>query len=73
LRLVLVAGKKLPTHQVASLLTVQCIEGSVEFATRRSSRVMRAGTLLFLGPGEPHSVEALENSSLLITRLASGD
>lgn len=57
LRLVLVAGKKLPTHQVPSLLTVQCIEGSVEFTARGNSQVMRAGTLLFLGPGEPHSVE----------------
>ena len=71
LRLVLVAGKKLPTHQVASRLTVQCIEGSVEFAARGRSHVMRAGTLLFLGPGEPHSVEPLENSFLLITRLLS--
>ena len=32
-RLVLLAGKKLPQHQVASVITVQCLEWAVEFET----------------------------------------
>jgi quercetin dioxygenase-like cupin family protein len=68
-RLVLLAGKKLPQHQVASVITVQCIEGAVQFEAHGRSQLMRAGTMLFLAPGEPHSLEARENSSVLVTML----
>ena len=68
-RSVLPAGKKLPLHQVASVITVQCIEGAVEFEAHGRSQLMRAGTMLFLAPGEPHSVEAVEDSSILVSML----
>jgi len=50
LRLVLPAGKKLPQHHAASAITVQCIEGAVEFEAHGRSQLMRAGTMLFLAP-----------------------
>ena len=68
-RLVLPAGKKLPQHHVASVITVQCIEGTVELEAHGRSQLMRTGTMLFLAPGEPHSLEALEDSSILVTML----
>jgi quercetin dioxygenase-like cupin family protein len=69
MRLVLPAGKRLPQHQVPSVITVQCIEGAVELEVHGRSRLMRAGNMLFLAPGEPHSLEALEDSSILVSML----
>ena len=68
-RSVLPAGKKLPLHQVASVITVQCMEGAVKFEAHGRSQIMRGGTMLFLAPGEPHSIEALEDSSILVSML----
>jgi len=68
-RMVLVAGKSLPEHQVPSVVTVQCLEGAVELAAHGRSRVMRAGSLVYLSAGEPHALKALEDSSVLITML----
>ena len=68
-RSVLLAGKKLPLHHVASAIIVQCLEGAVEFEAHGRSQLMRAGTMLFLAPGEPHSVKAIEDSSILVSML----
>jgi quercetin dioxygenase-like cupin family protein len=70
LRLVLPAGKKLPQHHVASVYYSPVHRRSRRVYAHGRSRLLRAGTMLFLAPGEPHSVEAIEDSSILITRLA---
>ena len=70
IRMVLPAGKKIPRHQAPSAITVQCLEGAIEFESHGRTQLMRAGTMLFLTPAEPHALEALENSSVLVTRLA---
>ncbi len=67
IRLVLPAGKVIPTHKVAGEITVQCLEGRVAFNARGKTQDMQAGHLLFLAAGEPHSVTAVEDSSLLVT------
>jgi hypothetical protein len=41
--LVLPAGKKLPQHQAASVITVQCIEGAIGFEIHGHSQLMRPG------------------------------
>lgn len=68
--MVLPAGKKIPRHQAASAITVQCLEGAIKFESHGRTQLMRAGTMLFLVPAEPHALEALQNSSVLVSRLA---
>lgn len=62
-------GKELPEHQVASAITLQCLQGMVEVVAHGRSQAMRAGTMMYLAGGEPHAVKALEDSSLLVTLL----
>tara|TARA_R110002111_G_scaffold262613_1_gene339539 strand:- start:153968 stop:154300 length:333 start_codon:yes stop_codon:yes gene_type:complete len=69
IRLVLKAGKEIATHSTSAPITVQCLEGKVIFSTLGNALEMRAGDLLFLNGGEPHSVNAVENSSMLLTIL----
>ncbi|MFX1766647.1 cupin domain-containing protein [Paraburkholderia sp. A1RI-2L] len=66
-RLVLPAGKHIPEHRAPGEITVQCLEGIVKFGTSARTQVMRSGDLLFLLPGEPHWLEAVENGSVLVT------
>lgn len=68
-RMVLPAGKAMPSHQVKGEITVQCLEGSVEFKVGDAGRVMHQGELLCLAGGVAHSVTALEDASVLVTIL----
>lgn len=71
-RMVLLAGKEMPEHQVVGELTVQCLEGSVEFSIGSTRDVMRSGDLKCLAGGIPHSLRAIEDSSVLVTLLLHG-
>ncbi len=71
-RLVLLAGKEMPEHQVVGELTVQCLEGCIEFSIGTTHDVMRAGDLKCLAGGIPHSLRAIEDSSVLVTLLLHG-
>jgi quercetin dioxygenase-like cupin family protein len=72
-RLVLAAGKSLPEHAVPSVTTLQCLEGIVELAAHGRSCKMRAGSLVYLAPGEAHALKALEDSAVLVTLLVHRD
>ena len=67
MRLILPAGKAVPSHQVRGELTIQCLEGSFEFTAGGRTQVMRAGQLLHLLGGAEHSLVALEDASALVT------
>jgi quercetin dioxygenase-like cupin family protein len=69
IRIVMTAGKNLPPHAVAGEITVQCLEGRVEFRVGKVRHELTAGTLLFVTGGEEHSLHAIENSSVLVTIL----
>ena len=71
-RIVLLAGKEMPEHEVVGELTVQCLEGSVEFSIGTTRDVMRVGDLKCLAGGIPHSLRAIEDSSVLVTLLLHG-
>lgn len=71
-RMVLLAGKEMPEHDVVGELTVQCLEGSVEFSIGTMRDVMRPGDLKCLAGGVPHSLRAIEDSSVLVTLLLHG-
>lgn len=66
-RMVLLAGKEMSEHRVVGELTVQSLEGSVEFSIGTTRDVMRAGDLKCLAGGIPHSLRAIEDSSVLVT------
>jgi quercetin dioxygenase-like cupin family protein len=69
IRLVVPAGKEIPTHRVAGEVTVQCLEGRLAFTAGDTTRELGAGDLLYLPGGEPHSVRGIEGASLLVTIL----
>lgn len=71
-RMILLAGKGIPTHRVAGEITVLCLEGHVEFTFGETIRSMRQGDLLCLAGGESHALKAVEDSSALITILLHG-
>jgi quercetin dioxygenase-like cupin family protein len=67
IRLVLPAGKVIPSHQVPGEITVQCLEGEVEFSAGECSQVLSAGQLLYLRGSEPHSLQGVQDASVLVT------
>ena len=69
IRLVLPAGKDIPSHKVAGEITVQCLEGRVAFTSAGKTQDLAAGQLLCVAAGEPHALQGIENSSVLVTIL----
>lgn len=67
MRIVLLAGKRMPAHAVDGPITVQCLEGEVAFGMRQEHRLLRTGDLIYLEAGIPHELTAVTNASLLVT------
>ena len=67
IRLFIPAGEESSTHTSPGELTVQCLEGRVLFIAHGKSRELGAGQFVYLAPDEPHSLKAIEDSSLLVT------
>ena len=66
-RVVLQAGKSMRQHAVPGEITLQCLEGCVEFSTPEATRVLSAGDFLHLAGGVPHGLHARSDASLLLT------
>jgi quercetin dioxygenase-like cupin family protein len=69
IRLVLRKGKEIATHSAPGEITVHCIEGKATLSSAGKSSELIPGMMLYLTSGEPHSVHATENSTLLVTIL----
>jgi quercetin dioxygenase-like cupin family protein len=69
IRLVLPAGKAIPTHKAPGEITVHCLEGRVKLSAAGKTQDLTAGQLLYLSAAEPHAVQAIDDSSLLVTML----
>ena len=67
MRVVLAAGRSLPPHRVAGEITVHCIEGRVWLRADAGEHLLAAGDLVLLPGGDLHALEAVEDSSLLVT------
>lgn len=67
LRLVLRAGETLPSHQVPGEITVQCLEGVVDFKAGAATHRMAIGDFLHLDGHVPHEIKGVEDASLLVT------
>ena len=70
-RMVLPAGKTLPEHKAHGEIIVQCLEGKIGFTACGKTNELEAGHLLYLPAGEPHSLQGIEDGSLLVTILLS--
>lgn len=67
-RVVLAAGKSMREHAAPGEVTLQCIEGEVQCSLGNATAcTLRAGDFVHLGAGEPHALQALQDSSLLVT------
>jgi len=60
-------GTTLPTHKAPGPITVQVLDGHIEFTAGERTTPVRKGEVLVLESGVPHSVKALSNSAILIT------
>ena len=69
MRVVLQAGRGLPPHSVAGDITLLCIEGHVRLQAQAGDHERRAGDLVLLPGGDRHSLQAIEDSSLLVAVL----
>jgi len=69
IRLVVPAGKQIPSHKVAGEITVQCLEGRVAFTALGETHELQSGQMLYLPGGEEHALEGLEDASVLVTIL----
>lgn len=66
-RMVLPAGKTVAPHRVPGPITVQCLEGAIEFEAHGRSNILRPGHLIYLEPQVVHALKALEDASVLVT------
>jgi quercetin dioxygenase-like cupin family protein len=71
-RIVLLAGKGLVEHAAPGEISVQCIEGCIDFTVAGTAQRMHAGDLIHLRAGEPHALMAVADSSALLTIRLSG-
>jgi len=69
IRLVLPAGKEIPSHKAPGEITVQCLEGRVAFTAHGKTHELAAGQMLYLAVGVPHALTAAEDSTVLVTIL----
>lgn len=69
IRMVVTAGKEIPTHKAKGEITVQCLEGKIAFTACGKTHDLEAGQLLYLPIGELHSLRGIEDGSLLLTIL----
>jgi quercetin dioxygenase-like cupin family protein len=67
MRVVLMAGKSMPSHHVTGEVTVQCIEGRLNVMVTAGARTLEPGQMLYLPAQEEHALHALEDSSALVT------
>src|ERR1035438_635617 len=66
IRMVVPAGKEIPTHKAKGEIVVQCLEGKIVFTACGKTHELGAGQLLYLPTGESHSLRGIEDGSLLL-------
>jgi quercetin dioxygenase-like cupin family protein len=66
LLMVLKQGAHLREHRTKGPITLQVISGSIRFSAGPDQRVIQTGEMVGLDRDIPHSLEALEESALLL-------
>lgn len=67
IRLVLPAGKEIPTHRAPGAITVHCLEGVAAFTALGQTQELACGHMLYLPAGVEHSVRGVKDGSVLVT------
>ncbi|HEX2802612.1 MAG TPA: cupin [Sphingomicrobium sp.] len=67
-QLVLAAGESIARHSVPGYATIQCLNGTVLLETDETIE-LKSGDWLYLDRAQEHSVQAVDDSSLLLTIL----
>lgn len=67
IRLVVPAGEDIPEHTAPGDITVQCLEGVVDFVAGGRTRRLAAGQMLYLAAGTPHALHGFEDAAVLVT------
>ena len=67
IRLIVPANAAISEHSVSGPLTLHCLEGKVLLGSDGGSVSLEAGDWIHLAPGEPHSLQGVEDASLLLT------
>jgi quercetin dioxygenase-like cupin family protein len=65
------AGKQIAPHSAPGEITVQVIRGRIAFHVDGQTRDLIPGTLLYVAAGEMHSLDAVEDSRVLVTKRLS--
>ena len=60
-------GAKMQEHHTRAPISVQVIEGRINFIAHGKKQTVSAGTIVALDRGIEHSIEAVEESALVLT------
>jgi quercetin dioxygenase-like cupin family protein len=64
-------GAHLQEHQARGSITLQVLSGAIRFIAHGQEKTLTAGMLAVLDKEVPHSVEAIDESALLLTAALS--
>ena len=67
IRLVMPAGKTMPSHWVKGEVTIHCLEGEIGLTAGGQTRQMKAGQLVWLQGGLAEPGNVVSSPSLLLT------
>ena len=67
MRLVMPAGKTMPSHWVKGQITIHCLEGEIDLSAGGHTQRMKAGQMVWLERAVDHALTAVRDSSLLLT------
>lgn len=76
LRMVLIAlhaSAEMPRHNAEGIISVQVMEGEIQFTTDTKSVTLKPGEMIALHKGLHHSVKAIKESVFLLTLTTSLD
>jgi quercetin dioxygenase-like cupin family protein len=69
-RLVVRAGQQIPERKTRGEIIVHCLEGRVACTALGKTLTLDAGSLLDLPADEPHTLQGIEDASLLLSIIA---
>lgn len=72
MRLIVLAGASIPAHQVSGAIMLHCLEGCIRLVLPDTTLQLSAGQWVYLDGGARHSLQGVEDSSLLLTILLGG-
>ena len=63
------AGQTIPTHEAEGEVVLYCLQGQLLLSALGETHEIKGRELLYLSINEPFSIEAIDNSALMITVL----